>query len=162
MAAEISLIYPLTEPCSGAFFFIVIFYLFNRYRIGKMEIHADFWPGQSLSKKLCGRRGLYVSFSTAGLHLGSWINRLQWVEKSSMWRFMWRKPEFYGVIWRCFASVKCGSIMSGFWKCCDCRETHLLWDLPKVLTDKSQVCAVELALPEYFVPSIKTLRERLV
>ena len=31
-----------------------------------------------------------------------------------------------------------------------------------MLTDKSQVCAVELALPEYFVPSIKTLRERLV
>ena len=32
-------------------------------------------------------------------------------------------------------------------------------DLPKVLTDKSQVCAVELVLPEYFVPSIKTLCE---
>ena len=36
MATEISLIYPLTEPCSGAFFFIFIvtFYLLNRYRIG--------------------------------------------------------------------------------------------------------------------------------
>ena len=34
--------------------------------------------------------------------------------------------------------------MSGFRKCCDCRETHLLCDLPKVLTDKSHVCAVEL------------------
>ena len=33
--------------------------------------------------------------------------------------------------------------MSGFGKCCDCRESHLLCDLPKVLTDKSQVCAVE-------------------
>ena len=52
--------------------------------------------------------------------------------------------------------------MSGFGKCCDCRESHLLCDLPKVLTDKSQVCAVELVLPEYFVPSIKTLRECLV
>ena len=70
--------------------------------------------------------------------------------------------EFYGVIWRCFPPVKCGNIMSGFGKCCDCRESHLLCDLPKVLTDKSQVCAVELVLPEYFVPSIKTLRECLV
>ena len=44
MATEICLIYPLTEPCSGAgfffvlfcffLFFIVTFYLFNRYRIG--------------------------------------------------------------------------------------------------------------------------------
>ena len=57
-----------------------------------------------------------------------------------MWRFMWRKREFYGVIWRCFARVKCWDIMSGFGKCCDCRESHLLCDLPKVLTDKSQVC----------------------
>ena len=52
--------------------------------------------------------------------------------------------------------------MSGFRKCCDCRESHLLCDLPEVLTDKSQVCAVELVLPEYFVPSIETLHERLV
>ena len=52
--------------------------------------------------------------------------------------------------------------MSGFGNCCDCRENHLLCDLPKVLTDKSQVCAVELVLPEYFVSSIKTLRESLV
>ena len=38
--------------------------------------------------------------------------------------------------------------MSGFGKCCDCRESHyiLLCDLLKVLTDKSQVCAVELVL----------------
>ena len=36
--------------------------------------------------------------------------------------------------------------MSGFGKCCDCRESHLLCDLPKVLTDKSQVCAVDLLL----------------
>ena len=41
--------------------------------------------------------------------------------------------------------------MSGFRKCCDCRESHLLCDLPKVSTDKSQVCAVGLMLPEYFV-----------
>ena len=49
--------------------------------------------------------------------------------------------------------------MSGFGKCC---ESHLLCDLPKVLTDKSQVCAVELVLAECLVPSIKTLRECLV
>ena len=53
--------------------------------------------------------------------------------------------------------------MSGFGNCCDCRESHLLFDqLPKVLTDKSQVCAVELVLVEYFVSSVKTLRECLV
>ena len=47
--------------------------------------------------------------------------------------------------------------MSGFGKCCDCRQSHLSRDLPKVLTDKCQVCAVELVLLEYFVSSIKTL-----
>ena len=52
--------------------------------------------------------------------------------------------------------------MSGFRNCWDCRESHLLCDLLKVLTDKSQVCAVELVLPEYFVPSVKTLHESLV
>ena len=52
--------------------------------------------------------------------------------------------------------------MSGVGKCCDCRESHLLSDLRKVLTDKCQVCAVELVLLGYFVSSIKTLRECLV
>ena len=33
MATEISLLYPLTESCSGAFF-IATCYLFNRYRKG--------------------------------------------------------------------------------------------------------------------------------
>ena len=33
--------------------------------------------------------------------------------------------------------------MSGFGKGCDCCESHLLCDLPKVLTDKSQVCPVD-------------------
>ena len=51
--------------------------------------------------------------------------------------------------------------MSGFGKCCDCLESHLLYDLPKVLTDKSQVCAVELVLLEYILSSIKTLFECL-
>ena len=49
---------------------------------------------------------------------------------------MWRKQEFCGVIWRCFARVKCGSITSGFRKCCDCRETLLLWDLPAESVDR--------------------------
>ena len=31
----------------------------------------------------------------------------------------------------------------------------VIYDLPKMLTDKSQVCAVELVLLEYSVPSIK-------
>ena len=52
--------------------------------------------------------------------------------------------------------------MSGFGNCCDCRKSHLLCDLRKVLTDKSQVFAVELVLLEYFVSRIKTLRECLV
>ena len=41
--------------------------------------------------------------------------------------------------------------MSGFGKCCDCRESHLLCDLLKVLTDKSHLCAVELVLLKYSV-----------
>ena len=52
--------------------------------------------------------------------------------------------------------------MSGFGKCCDCRQSHLLCDLPKVLTDKSQVCAGELVLLEYIKYNIKALRESLV
>ena len=41
-------------------------------------------------------------------------------------RFMWRKRAFFLVILRCFARVKCGNIMSGFWKCCDCRESDFI------------------------------------
>ena len=52
--------------------------------------------------------------------------------------------------------------MSDFGKCCDCRQSRLLCDFPKVVTDKSQVCAVDLVLLEYFVSSIKRLRESLV
>ena len=48
--------------------------------------------------------------------------------------------------------------MSGFWKSCDCRQSHLLCDLPKDV-DRYRV---ELVLPENFVLSIKTLRECLV
>ena len=63
-----------------------------------------------------------------------------------------------------FAHVKCGSTVSGYRKCCDCRQSHLLCDLPRVLADKSQVqlYVVELVLPENFVPSIKTLHECLM
>ena len=52
--------------------------------------------------------------------------------------------------------------MSGFGKCCDCRQSRLLCDLPKVLTDKSQVCTVDLVSQEYSVSSIKRLLESLV
>ena len=48
--------------------------------------------------------------------------------------------------------------MSGFGECCDAAKV-IYCDLPKVLTDKSQVYAVELVLLEYFVSSIKTLGE---
>ena len=52
--------------------------------------------------------------------------------------------------------------MSGFGKCCDRRQSRLLCDFPKVLTDKSQVCVVGLVLVEYFVSSIKRVPESLV
>ena len=44
--------------------------------------------------------------------------------------------------------------MSGFGKCRDCHQSRLLCDFPNGLTDKSQVCAVDLVLLEYCV-SIK-------
>ena len=69
-----------------------------------------------------------------------WINRLCESRKVPMRRFMRRKREFFGVIWQCFARAKCGNITSSFRKCCDCRESHLLCDLPKALTYKTQVC----------------------
>ena len=86
---------------------------------------------------------IHVSFSTAGLHLGSWINRLCESRKVPCDDSCGESESFTaGVIWRCFACVKCGSIMSGFRKFCDCRESRLLCDLPRMLTDrgKSQVC----------------------
>ena len=45
--------------------------------------------------------------------------------------------------------------MNGFGKCCDCRESHLLCDLRKLLKDKSQVCAFELVLLKYFMSKHK-------
>ena len=41
--------------------------------------------------------------------------------------------------------------MSGFRKCCEYRQGHLLYDLPRVLIDSY---VVELVLPENFVLSI--------
>ena len=42
-------IYPRTEPCSGAlFFFIVTFYLFNRYRIGHINLDRLCWVSRWL------------------------------------------------------------------------------------------------------------------
>ena len=61
-----------------------------------MDIDADFWPGQRLAACLLSNRW----FTSGILNKSTGL-----VEKSSMWRFMWRKREFYGVIWRCFARV---------------------------------------------------------
>ena len=69
---------------------------------------------------------------------------------------MRKEREFYGVIRRCFVSVKCGNIMSGFRKYC--RKSRLLCDVAKVLKDNLRY-VVELVLSENFVPSIKTLGE---
>ena len=63
---------------------------------------------------------------------------------------MWRKWQFCGVIWRWLARVKSGNIMSGFRKCCDCRESRLLFDLPKALTDKTQVCSWALVTKKLY------------
>ena len=57
------------------------------------------------AKDLFWRPGSHVSFSTASLHPGSRMDRLCESRKVSIWRFMWRKREFYGVIWRCFFAV---------------------------------------------------------
>ena len=78
------------------------------------------------------RRGLYVSFSTLWFKSEILNKSAVVVEKSPMRRFLWRKREFYGVIWRCFARVKYESIMSGFRKCCDCRQIHLLCEKSQV------------------------------
>ena len=80
---------------------------------GQKEIDADFWPGQSTSKKLLGKWGLHVSFSTAGLHPGSWINWLCELRKISIRWFMSRKRRFFWVlvIWRCFTRAKCGKVV---------------------------------------------------
>ena len=69
--------------------------------------------------------GLHVSFSTSGLHPGSWINRLFESRKVSCDDLCGESERFsVGVIWRCLARVKCGNIMSGFRKCCDFREIY--------------------------------------
>ena len=107
------------------------------------EIYSARWKlmlmsdrANDLVKKFLKARALLFSrWFTSGI-----LNKLCESEKVSMPRFMWRKREFIGVIWQCFARVKCGNIMSGFRKCCDCHESHLLCDLSKTLTNKAQVC----------------------
>ena len=104
----------------------------------KWKLMLIFDQAKDLAKNCVEGGGSMYSFSTAGLHPGSWISRLCESRKVSMRRCMWRKRGFFGVIWRCFARVKSGNIISGFWKCCDCRESHLLCDLSKALTDKTR------------------------
>ena len=132
------------------------------------EIYSARWKlmlisdrAKDLVKNCFEGMGLHVSFSTTGFHWESWRKRLCESRKVSIWRFMWGKHEFYGVIWRCFARIKCWNIMSGFRKCCDCHKSRLLCDLPKVLTDNLRY-VVKLVLPENFVPSIQTLHECLM
>ena len=54
-------------------------------------------------------------------------------EKFHVTIYVEKGREFNGEIWRGFAHVKCGSIMCGFRECYDCRPSHLLGDLPRVL-----------------------------
>ena len=75
----------------------------------QLEIDADFWP--DLVKNCFEGGDSILNKSTV------------WVEKNSMWRFIWRKREFYGVIWPSFARVKCGNIISQF--------SEVLWLPPK-------------------------------
>ena len=63
-------------------------------------------------------------------------------EKFRVTIYVEKGREFYGEIWRGFAHVKCGSIMCGFRECYDCRPSHLLCDLPRVL----DLYVVELVL----------------
>ena len=95
----------------------------------KLMLISD--QAKDLVKNCVEGEGSMYTFSTAGLHPGSWINRLDESRKVSMPRCMRRKREFFGVIWRCFARVKCGNIMNGF-RNCDCRESHFLCDLSRI------------------------------
>ena len=76
-----------------------------------------------IAQELFGRRGvggLYVSYSTAGLHPGSWINRLYESRKVYMWLTIYvEKASFFHGI----NLTMCGNIMTGLGKCCDCRES---------------------------------------
>ena len=104
----------------------------------KGEIHSERLmlisdQAKDLVKNCFEGGGLHVSFSTSGLHPGSWINRLFESRKVSCDDLCGESERFsVGVIWRCFARVKCGNIMSGFRKCCDFREIFV-W-LPRLLT----------------------------
>ena len=90
---------------------------------GRLMLISD--QAKDLVKNCFEGGGLRVSFSTSGLHPGSWINRLFESRKVSCDDLCGESERFsVGVIWRCFARVKCGNIMSGFRKCCDFREIY--------------------------------------
>ena len=104
------------------------------------EIYSARWKLMLLSDqakdvvKNCFEGGAPCLLFNLWFTSGNWNKSTVWVEKSSMWWFMWGKRDCYGVIWRCFALVKRGSITSGLRKCSECRQSHLLCDLPNVLT----------------------------
>ena len=63
----------------------------------KLMLISD--QAKDLVKNCVEGEGSMYTFSTAGLHPGSWINRLDESRKVSMPRCMRRKLEFFGVIW---------------------------------------------------------------
>ena len=85
-----------------------------------------------------------------------------WLEKSFHRRFMCRMRQFFRVIWRWFARVKCGNITSGFWKFCGCHEINIVWFIESV--DKQNSGMWLSSCYQVTVPSIKkkTLRKYLV
>ena len=90
---------------------------------GRLMLISD--QAKDLVKNCFEGGGLHVSFLTSGLRPGSWINRLFESRKVSCDDLCGENERFsVGVIWRCFARVKCGNIMSGFRKCCDFREIY--------------------------------------
>ena len=76
-----------------------------------------------------------------------------WVEKSFHRRFMCRMRQFFRVIWRWFAPVKCGNITSGFWKFCDGHEINIVWFTESV--DKQNSGMWLSSCYQVTVPSIK-------
>ena len=79
-----------------------------------------------------------------------------WVEKSFHRRLMCRMRQFFRVIWRWFARVKCGNITSGFWKFCGCHEINIVWFIESV--DKQNSGMWLSSCYQVTVPSIKKKR----
>ena len=119
-----------------------------------MEIDADLWPGQKrLRQKIVWKAGapclLFNRWFTSRILNKSTV----WLEKSFNRRFMCRMRQFFQVIWRWFARVKCGNITSGFWKFCDGHEINIVWFTESV--DKQNSGMWLSSCYQITVPSIK-------